>query len=74
MARAVRARADEFKRSLFRWIVQNSGPPDTLPMSIALLETAIEGHLIISANEKDTLAFVADCFKHATDQPKGKLQ
>jgi hypothetical protein len=53
---------------------QNSGPPDTRPMSIALLETAIEGHLIISDNEKDTLAFVTDCFKHATDQPKGKLQ
>jgi hypothetical protein len=42
-------------------------------MSIALLEIAIEGHLIITDNEKDTLAFVTDCFKHAIGQPKGKL-
>jgi hypothetical protein len=44
----VRNRAEEIKLQLFRWIGHNSGPADAVPMTIALLEIAIEGHMVIT--------------------------
>src|SRR5437764_5497551 len=35
---------------------QNASPADAIPMTIALLEIAIEGHLVVTENEDDTLA------------------
>jgi hypothetical protein len=72
--RAVRARADHIKKQLFRWIRQNASPSDAIPMTIALLEIAIEGHLVISENEKDTLEFVTKIFQRVAHKPVGRLQ
>jgi hypothetical protein len=70
----VRARADQIKRQLFRWIAQNSSPADAVPMSVALLEIAIEGHLVITENESDTLDFVTKTFQRIAHKPTGRLQ
>jgi hypothetical protein len=70
----VRARADQIKRQLFRWIAQNSGPADAVPMSIALLEIAIEGHLVMTENDSDTLDFVTKTFQRVAHKPTGRLQ
>jgi hypothetical protein len=51
----VRARADHFKKHLFRWIRQHATPADAIPVTIALLEIAIEGHLVVTENEKALL-------------------
>jgi hypothetical protein len=70
----VHARADQIKRQLFRWIGQNSSPADAVPMTIALLEIAIEGHLVITENESATLNFVTKTFHRTVHKPEGRLQ
>jgi hypothetical protein len=70
----VRKRADAVKQQLFRWIGQNSGPADAVPMTIALLEIAIEGHMIITDSEADTLEFVTEIFQRIVHKPTGRLQ
>jgi metal-dependent amidase/aminoacylase/carboxypeptidase family protein len=73
--RGVRAHADQIKQKLFRWIVQNAaGPADAVPVSVALLEIAIEGHLVMTENESDTLDFVTKTFQRVAHKPKGRLQ
>jgi hypothetical protein len=60
--------------SYFRRIGQNSGPADAVPMSVALLEIAVEGHLVITENESDTLDFVTKTFQRVAHKPTGRLQ
>lgn len=70
----VRARADQIKQQLSRWIGQNAGPADAVPMNVALLEIAIEGHLATTESETDTLNFVTKTFQRVVHKPKGRLQ
>jgi hypothetical protein len=72
--RDVRARADHIKKQLFRWIRQNASPADAIPVTIALLEIAIEGHLVITDNENDTLEFVTKIFQRVAHKPVGRVQ
>jgi hypothetical protein len=43
--RAARARIDQIKKQLLRWMRQNLSPADAMPVTVALLEIAIEGTL-----------------------------
>jgi hypothetical protein len=70
----VRVRADQIKQKLFRWISQKGGPDDAVPMTIALLEIAIEGHLVMTENENDTLDFITKTFHRIVHKPSGRLQ
>ena len=70
----VRVRVDEIKQQLFRWIGQNASPADAVPMSVALLEIAIEGHLVITESDTDTLNFVTKTFQRVAHKPTGRLQ
>jgi len=70
----VRARADQIKRQLFRWIGQNATPVDAVPMNVTLLEIAIEGHLAMTESETDTLDFVTKTFQRIAHKPTGGLQ
>ena len=72
--RGVAARADAIKRQLFRWIGQNSGPADAMAMTIALLEVAIEGHLVMTENESDTRDFVTGTFRRVARRQRGPVQ
>ena len=70
----VRARADHFKKHLFRWVRQNASPADATAVTIALLEIAIEGHLVITVNENDTQEFVTKIFQRVAHKPVGRMQ
>ena len=74
ITQGVRTRTDQIKRQLFRWIGQNSGPADAVPMTIALLEIAIEGHLVITENQSDTFGFVTKIFQRVAHKPTGRIQ
>ena len=70
----VRVRADEIKQLLFRWIGQNANPADTVPMTIAFLEIAIEMHLFMTGSDTDTLEFITKTFQRVAHKPAGRLQ
>jgi hypothetical protein len=72
--RAARARIDQIKKQLFRWIGQNTTPADAMPMTVALLEIAIEGHLVITENEDDTLDLITKIFQRQAHKPVGRVQ
>jgi hypothetical protein len=72
--RGVRARADHIKKQLFRWIGQNASPADAIAVTIALLEIAIEGHLVVTENENDTLEFVTKIFQRVAHKPVDRVQ
>jgi hypothetical protein len=71
--RGVRARADELKQELFRWVLENSSPADAVPMNIALLEIAMGGHLVITENPKETFDFVTKIFQRVVHKPTGRI-
>jgi hypothetical protein len=70
----VRSRADHLKKHLFRCIRQNATAADAIPITIALLEIAIEGHLIVTENENDTLEFITNIFHRVAHKPVGRVQ
>jgi hypothetical protein len=72
--RGIRARVDQIKRHLFRWIQQNRSPVDAMPMMIALLEIAIDRHLVITENPDDTLDFVNKTCQRLVHKPIGRMQ
>jgi len=43
-------------------------------MTIALLEIAIEGHLVITENQSDTFGFVTKIFQRVAHKPTGRIQ
>jgi hypothetical protein len=53
---------------------QNASPTDAVPITLALLEVAIEGHLIVTENADATLDFVTRTFLRVVHKPSGTLQ
>jgi hypothetical protein len=72
--RAARARIDQIKKQLFHWMRQNLSPADAMPVTVALLEIAIEGHLVITENENDTLDLITKIFQRLAHKPVGRVQ
>ncbi len=72
--RAARARINQIKQQLFPWIYENTTPADAMPVTVALLEIAIEGHLIITENENDTLELITKIFQRIAHKPVGRVQ
>jgi hypothetical protein len=72
--RAARARINQIKKQLFNWMSQNLAPGDEMPVTVALLEIAIEGHLVITENENDTLDLITKIFQRMAHKPVGTVQ
>ena len=71
---SVRRRADQLKQQLFRWIRQNCTSYDGAAVNIALLEIALEGHLVMSESEEDTRAFMNETLQRIVHKPSGSVQ
>jgi hypothetical protein len=71
--RGVDARVGEIKRALAHWIADITTPADYTPVSIALLETAIDRYLD-THDEQDARDFVERAFRRAVQKRKGPLQ
>ena len=72
--RAARARIDQIKKQLFNWVGQNLSPADAMPVNVALLEIAIEGHLVITENESETLDLITKIFQRLAHKRVGRVQ
>jgi hypothetical protein len=72
--RAARARIDQIKKQLFHWMRQNLSPADGMPVTVALLEIAIEGHLVIAENGSETLDLITMIFQRLAHKPAGRVQ
>jgi hypothetical protein len=72
--KAARARIDRIKDQLFGWIAENCTPADAMPMTIAFLEIAIEGHLVMSNDEAETLDLVTKLVRRMAHKPVGQVQ
>jgi hypothetical protein len=71
---AARTRINQIKKQLFHWMHENITPADAMPVTVALLEIAIEGHLVITENENDTLDLITKIFQRIAHKPVGRLQ
>lgn len=71
--RGVDARVGEIKRALAHWIADITTPADHTPVSIALLETAIDRYLD-THDEQDARDFVERAFRRAVQRRRGPLQ
>jgi hypothetical protein len=71
--RGVDARVGEIRRALAHWIADITTPADHTPVSIALLETAIDRYLD-THDEPDARDFVERAFRRAVQRRRGTLQ
>jgi hypothetical protein len=66
--RHLRARINQFKQELFRLLADKGSPKDAIPITIALLEIAIEGHLVMTKDADETLDFVTKICRRVLEQ------
>jgi len=71
--RGVDARVGEIKRGLAHWIADTATSADHTPVSIALLETAIDRYLDIH-DEADARDLIERTLRRAVQQRRGPLQ
>ena len=71
--RGVEARVGEIKRGLAHWIADTTTSADHTPVSIALLETAIDRYLDIH-DEADAREFIDKAFRRVVKERRGPLQ
>ena len=71
--RGVDARVAEIKRGLAHWLGDTTSPADHTPVSIALLETAIDRYLDIH-DEADARDFIDRAVRRAVQKRRGPLQ
>lgn len=71
--RGVDARVGEIKRGLAQWIGDSASFTDHTPVSIALLETAIDRYLDIY-DEEEAREFIEKALLRAVQRRRGPLQ
>jgi hypothetical protein len=71
--RGVEARVGEIKRDLAQWLCDTTTSADHTPVSIALLETAIDRYLDIH-DEEDTRDFIERAVRREVQKRRGPLQ
>ena len=67
--RAARARINQIKKPILHWIRDNVTPADVMPLTVALLEIAIEGHLVFKEDENDTLDLITKILQRVAHKP-----
>ena len=72
--RGVEARVADIKRDLAQWIDETTSSADHTPVSIALLETAIDRYFAIYENAADVSDSIQAVFRRVVRKRPGSLQ
>jgi hypothetical protein len=67
--RAVQARAAEIKIDLARWLAQ-FGEADSIPLSVALLETGVDRFLMATTDPAGACEFIDRAFNQALEKTR----
>jgi hypothetical protein len=73
LRRRMDAKVAEIKRDLAQWLDQIEHPADTVPTSIALLETAFDRYLALH-DETHARDLITKAFDRAVQKRRGALQ